>query len=386
MQLSCFHCGQPFSITAEQLGGRATCPHCQQEVTLPRAEEETDEQPVAGSGKHWLKNSLSTLVSLVLHMLLMIIAAFITFGGSGGEGLGEDVLIGELPSEVLSTSQSEDFDAEEAIDKDAAAEMEADELEVAPPVASEMSDVSEELVISSPSTGGADSGAFAVGEFSAGGSGSMSGGSWDGLIQNLRRNGLDIVIAFDSTGSMGGEIREVKAQINRIGGALVRLVPKARISICTYRDDGDEYDVKGTPLTNDIQRIESFLRSIEANGGGDHPEAVHKGLRWSIEQNEFRPRARKVILLFGDAPPHSRALSECLRLASDFYGQNKGFVSTVTCRQNTRIPEFIEIAQMGGGEAFLTSDERQIMTKLMVLVFGSRHKDKVVEAFELLER
>ncbi len=385
MQLSCFHCSRPFTITAEQLGGSATCPHCSQQVSLPNAENDTDEgkEDTRPFAKRWLDKSLSTLVSIVFHMLLMILAAFITFGGQGGEGLGEDVLIGELPSEVLDTSQTEEFDAEEVAEQKA--EMnEAEDLEVAPPVATESSDSTEELAVTSPSTGG-DSGDFSVGEFSAGGGGSTSGGSWDGLIQNLRRNGLDIVLAFDSTGSMGGEIREVKAQVNRIGSVLVKLVPKARISICTYRDDGDEYVVKGLPLTSDVLKVEEFLRPIAAGGGGDHPEAVHVGLRWSVDANQFRGRARKIILLFGDAPPHKQFLRDCLQIASDFQGQNKGVVSTVTCRQPRRIPEFIEIAQMGGGEAFLTADERQIMAKLMVLVFGSRHKDKVIEAFKLLE-
>ena len=71
----------------------------------------------------------------------------------------------------------------------------------------------------------------------------MSGGSWDGMLQSLRRHGLDIVVAFDSTGSMQGEINQVKRQIGRIGSTLLTLVPKTRISICTYRDQGDEYVV-----------------------------------------------------------------------------------------------------------------------------------------------
>ena len=37
------------------------------------------------------------------------------------------------------------------------------------------------------------------------------------------------------------------------------------------------------------------------------------------------------------------------------------------------------------GEAFVTADERQIMTQLIVLVFGSRHRAKVMEAFKLLD-
>ncbi len=40
----------------------------------------------------------------------------------------------------------------------------------------------------------------------------------------------------------------------------------------------------------------------------------------------------------------------------------------------------------GGGEAFLSRNDREIMTQLMVLVFGSEHRDKVVEALELMER
>ena len=106
---------------------------------------------------------------------------------------------------------------------------------------------------------------------------------------------------------------------------------------------------------------------------------------WASKQNQFRPSARKIILVFGDAPPHPEKLKECLALASAFKGQQKGVVSTVTCRASTPLPEFYEIAKAGGGEAFLTRNQREIMTQLIVLVFGSRHREKVVEAFKLLE-
>ena len=86
----------------------------------------------------------------------------------------------------------------------------------------------------------------------------MSGGGWEGMLQTMRRNGLDIVLTFDSTGSMQGEIDQVKNQIQRIGSTLLAMVPKARISICTYRDQGDEYVVRGLPLTSDLQEIENL--------------------------------------------------------------------------------------------------------------------------------
>jgi Mg-chelatase subunit ChlD len=217
-----------------------------------------------------------------------------------------------------------------------------------------------------------------------GGDGGSGAGGWKGMLRRLRRNGLDIVLVFDSTSSMSGEINQVKAQIYRIGTALVRLVPGTRISLCTYRDTGDAYLVLGTPLTDDLSTIETFLRRISAGGGGDTEEAVQEGLQWAVGNNDFRPGARKVILLFGDAPPHRQDLATCVRTARDFHDQQQGIVSTVTCRQVRPLIEFIEIAEAGGGEAFLTVNERQIMTQLMVLVFGSRYRDKVVEALQLM--
>lgn len=211
-----------------------------------------------------------------------------------------------------------------------------------------------------------------------------SGGEpqFETFISQLRKEGLDIAITFDSTGSMQGEIDQVKSQIERIGRILKRLVPSVRISVCSYRDTGDEYVVKGIPLTEDLAAIAGFLSEVRAGGGGDEPEAVDEGLRWVIENNQFRESARKVILLFGDAPPHYNRQTECLRLAAEFRRRG-GIVSTVTCRQERRLVPLAEIAQLGGGEAFLTRDNREIMARLVVLVFGSRYRQRVLELFEM---
>ena len=44
----------------------------------------------------------------------------------------------------------------------------------------------------------------------------------------------------------------------------------------------------------------------------------------------------------------------------------------------------MDIARLGGGESYLTRNEREIMTQLIVLVFGSEHRKKVIEAFDLM--
>ncbi len=318
-------------------------------------------------------------------MGLFLALAVISYGGRTGPGEGEEVLIGSLPSEQLTQNQDESFDAAEVIKQTSQAEQFDEPLEVETPINPEAaSEALGELAISSLSPSSGDTGGFDLGAVSIGGASGGDGG-WDGMVQSLRRHGLDIVITFDSTGSMSGEIDQVKEQITRIGNTLVKLIPKARISLCTYRDEGDEFVAKGLPLTGDIGEVQYYLNSIDAGGGGDHPEAVHSGLQWAINNNQFRPQARKVILIFGDAPPHRDMLPFCLTLANDFNREQSGVVSTITCRSASPLPEFYEIARAGKGEAFLTRDERQLMTQLMVLVFGSRHRDKVIEAFRLLE-
>jgi hypothetical protein len=316
-------------------------------------------------------------------MLLLLVLALIGYETSSGEGVGEEVLIGQLPSQELGDAAQQELSLDEhKVESSAAALEELQEIEVQPLVAATADQALTELPELTPLSGGAGGGSFELG--TAGIGGSMGGGNWNGMLQGLRRHGLDVVITFDSTDSMGGEIQQVKRQIQRIGSTLLRLVPNARIGLCTYRDADSSFVARGLPLTGDVTELERFLEGVDANEGGDWPEAVHEGLRWAVENNQFRARARKVILLFGDAQPHAEHRQTCLRIAAEFHGGQGGIVSTVTCRR-TILDEFDEIARAGGGEAFLTSDERQIMQQLMVLVFGSEYRSKVLEAFELME-
>lgn len=380
MKIACVHCGGELRLGAAHLGRSVVCPHCSKTMSVP-AVAEPESEPVEQERRHWLENSISTLASVLFHTALVIVLALVTHGAPGIVGEGEVAAIGHLPEVVLEEDEPmAELEDSASVASDAS---EASlELQLEAPVSAASGGESLSIAdLAAPTSGG---GQLDLGMVGIGGSAS-GGGSWEGMLQTLRRNGLDIVIAFDSTGSMGGEIDEVKRQVDRIGRALLTLVPKARISLCTYRDQGDDFVVVGTPLTSDLATLKSFLYRIDAGGGGDTPEAVDAGLQWAITQNDFHTQARKVILVFGDAPPHPEKLSLCLKLASDFNRQSGGIVSTVTCRSRRPLPQFQQIANSGGGEAFLTTDERQIMTQLMVLVFGAQHRDKVMEAFKLLD-
>jgi len=388
MKLACIHCGKSFAIRADQLGTKGRCPHCRGEIILPKASDQLPQERRRADPHALLDYTISAMSSMIVHMVLLLLIVYWQGEGTNTAGPGEEVQIGMLPIQELAETPSGELQAESVAETKSPSAIE-ETLEAEPPVptTSDASAAQAELALAAPSAGGSDPAGFDLGSGGIGAAGGMAGGgSWDGMLQTLRRHGLDIVIAFDSTGSMSGEINEVKDQIHRIGTTMIALVPKARFSLCTYRDQGDSYVTKGIPLTNDLRQIEYFLEGIQAGGGGDHPEAVQEGMKWSLDNNKFRPSARKVILVFGDAPPHADDQPTCLKLAKSFREQQKGIVSTVTCRSTSPMPEFYAIADAGGGEAFLAADERQIVSQLVVLVFGSQHREKVLEAFKLLEK
>ncbi len=202
-------------------------------------------------------------------------------------------------------------------------------------------------------------------------------------IRYARKNGIDIVIVFDSTGSMGSEIEIVKNRIGTIGNLILSKIPRAQFSLVTYRDRRDAYLVRGIPLTDDLYKVQRFISSVQAQGGGDHPEALEAGMEWAMTTLYFRPDSQKAMLIFGDAPPHQHHMNACLKMARHFRETGKGKVSTITCRSAFPLGEFYAIARSGGGEAYTLSNTRWLMEELLVLAFGREHRDDVLKFFEL---
>jgi Mg-chelatase subunit ChlD len=133
---------------------------------------------------------------------------------------------------------------------------------------------------------------------------------------------IDVVFVIDSTGSMNDEIRTVKTHLTKIikevkGG---QPSPYLRVGVIAYRDyedEEDEYLYQKLELTDNIDKALRFIKDIEANGGGDLPEAVEYGLHVAINkmnwndvhilQNQESSRdlqTKKLIFLIGDAAPH----------------------------------------------------------------------------------
>lgn len=119
---------------------------------------------------------------------------------------------------------------------------------------------------------------------------------------------LDAVFVLDTTGSMSGEIREVRERVRQLAAAAleVRRGERVRFGLVAFRDRGDDYVTRVSPLDADLGVSQRFLDSLAAAGGGDGPESVVKAVEVALRDLWWDPSARteRHLYLIGDAPPH----------------------------------------------------------------------------------
>lgn len=121
-------------------------------------------------------------------------------------------------------------------------------------------------------------------------------------------NLVQIAFMVDATGSMGDELEFLKMDLKKVINEVQKTNTQLKISTATvfYRDESDEYVVKHSPFTEDINQTTEFISQQRADGGGDFPEAVDKALV-QLNQLQWQPEARtRIAFLVLDAPPHNK--------------------------------------------------------------------------------
>ncbi|MHB8382532.1 MAG: vWA domain-containing protein [Candidatus Binataceae bacterium] len=229
------------------------------------------------------------------------------------------------------------------------------------------------------------------------------GPGWGGFIGNLRRNGLDVVLVIDGTDSMRLVMADVKARMKVLVRMIHRLVPTARVGIVVYGGDGEPLDVQ--PLTLSPAKLNAFLSAIQTKGGGEWEENTYGAIRAAVDQMDWKPYARKVIVLAGDAPPKPDKFAALLELERKFRAEN-GIVSVVdpTAQEHQRferelnirvhrepniaaepMPAFYQqtraafavIAHTGGGEMRSLEGGEAINQQVMIMAFGRKWQEQL---------
>lgn len=123
---------------------------------------------------------------------------------------------------------------------------------------------------------------------------------------------LDMVIAFDTTGSMSRYIGAVRKHCTDLVPKLLAANPDMRIGIVAFgdycdmnssTDFGNAYQV--LPLTDNREKIIKFINDAKNTGGGDDDEFYELVIKKITEETDWREGATKAVLLIADAAPHS---------------------------------------------------------------------------------
>ena len=123
---------------------------------------------------------------------------------------------------------------------------------------------------------------------------------------STEKKGVDLVVSFDTTGSMYACLAQLRRKVQESIRKLFREIPDLRVGVIAhgdYCDEGTTYVTKAIDLTDDVERICSFVNNVSRTYGGDAPECYElvlheaRGLTWTAGKT-------KAFVLIGDDVPH----------------------------------------------------------------------------------
>jgi hypothetical protein len=127
------------------------------------------------------------------------------------------------------------------------------------------------------------------------------------LRQQFDTINLDVLFLLDATGSMADEINAIQTTIFDVADRIDQLPGRqdVRFGLVAYRDRGDEYVTRTFDFEADVRDFSDNLERIEANGGGDYPEALNEGLQQALYNVQWRVEGTvRLFFMIADAPPH----------------------------------------------------------------------------------
>jgi hypothetical protein len=178
-----------------------------------------------------------------------------------------------------------------------------------------------------------------------------------------RRPQVEVVFALDTTSSMSGLIEGAKRKIWSIASFIAngQPAPELRIGLVGYRDLGDAYVTKVFDLDADLDRVYRHLRQFRAEGGGDTPEHVGRGLHDAVHKMAWSPASDqdvlRIIYLVGDAPGHDYGDGFDLFKATRAAAARGIQVHAIRCGlDGSTAQQWRKVAMVGNGQ-FLTIEQ-----------------------------
>jgi len=182
---------------------------------------------------------------------------------------------------------------------------------------------------------------------------------------------VELVFVLDTTGSMGGLLEGAKTKIWSIVNGIMQKRSKqgikVKVGLVAYRDRGDTYLTKVTPLSENLDDVYTALMALRAEGGGDTPEDVRTAMKDALTQVGWSAPSKKtsqIMFLVGDAPPHDDYQDVPSTVSTTKLARQKGIiVNTIQCGDmHETVAPWQDIAQYGGGEYFMIAQNGGVQT------------------------
>lgn len=147
----------------------------------------------------------------------------------------------------------------------------------------------------------------------------------------------DIIIAIDTTSSMGLAVTQAQVEASQIFADVKAAIPGARFAVVDFEDypgmpSGSAADVAytlTTPLgfSGDLVTFEAGLAGMAPDAGGDIPEAYNRvnfeAISDPVLTSTRNPNATQFLVVLGDAVPHSAsAFGACPAAPPDDFGRD----------------------------------------------------------------
>jgi hypothetical protein len=165
---------------------------------------------------------------------------------------------------------------------------------------------------------------------------------------------IEVAFVLDTTSSMTGLIEGAKQKVWSIASKIARgqPTPRLKVGLVAFRDVGDEYVTRRFDLTENLDAVFNQLRGFRAEGGGDTPEHVGRGLGEAVKLLSWSQdkKTMKMIFLVGDAPPQRYNDDWDYRVWAKRAIERGIVVNTVRCGGATDTEvAWKEIARLGDG-------------------------------------
>ncbi len=208
---------------------------------------------------------------------------------------------------------------------------------------------------------------------------------------------LQLLIIFDTTGSMYSCLVRVRRYIDELCGQLFSDLGNVQIAVMAVGDYCDRnltYVTLNTPLTTNARTVSEFITKVSATGGGDSDEAYELALFEGLKLNwDNDPNTVKLVLFVSDDVPHrvgqrtgGVTVKHDWREQVREYAKRDIRIAAVQCLGNRYANEFYRtMAEATGGYHLELGQFEELHELILGLCYAQESQEKFSEFTRVVE-